>query len=87
METFHQRTSSFGSGDARAVTIEPGINLENIYRSSKNDARELLGLPLNDIVVLCYGEFSAHHCADLLPVLRCFMDIIDLNKTVRFIVA
>jgi D-inositol-3-phosphate glycosyltransferase len=61
----------------RFDVIPLGIDTEIFRPRDKKDARKLLSLPLDSLIILCFARFSAHDKMDLLPFLRCFRKILD----------
>jgi D-inositol-3-phosphate glycosyltransferase len=57
--------------------IPLGVDTETFRPRDKRDARKLLSLPQNKLVLLCFGRFSAHDKMDLLPLLKGFKRVLE----------
>jgi len=53
------------------------VDTETFRPRDKRDARKLLSLPQDKLILLCFARFSAHEKMDLLPLLRGFKRILE----------
>ncbi len=56
--------------------IPLGVDTETFRPRDKRDARKLLSLPQDKLILLCFARFSAHEKMDLLPLLRGFQRLL-----------
>ncbi len=57
--------------------IPLGVDTETFRPRDKRDARKILSLPINGIIILYFARFSAHEKMDILPILRCFKSLLE----------
>ena len=68
-------------------TISPGIDTSKSSISDKSDARHLLNLPEQVIIILCLTDFSIYKGGDLFPLIHAFHTVAKKHKEIRLIVS
>ncbi len=64
-----------------------GINVHDYGKTTKNEARNQLGLPQGEIIILCFGRFSLYDKMDLYPLLISFKEIWTTEKKAMLLLA
>ena len=72
VQTLHLRYSSVRESSVVCTTIPTAIDLGAANSIGKNDARGVLRLPQNALLLLCLSDFSPRHGTDLLPIIGTF---------------
>ena len=67
-------------------TIPPGVNTTKGNIADKRDARHLLDLPEQVIIILCLTDFSVYEGADLFPLIHAFQTVAEKYEEVRLII-
>ena len=68
-------------------TIPLGINTTKGNITDKRDARYLLDLPEQGIIVLCFTDFSVYEGGDIFPLIHAFVTVVQKHGEIRLIVA
>jgi glycosyltransferase involved in cell wall biosynthesis len=76
-EGFEERYGVKPSFPPKLVHIPLGVDTDQFTPRDKAEARSLLSLPQNGLIILCFGRLSAHEKMDLLPVLRAFKRLME----------
>lgn len=71
-EDFQDRYGIRPEFHPKLIHIPLGVDADQFKPRDKAEARSLLSLPQNGLIILCFGRLSAHEKMDLLPVLRAF---------------
>ena len=81
-------TCSLSPGLAPEVfTIPPGVNITKRDIADKPDARHLLDLPEQGLIILCLTDFSAYEGGDLFPLIHAFQTVAENYPAVRLIIS
>lgn len=72
---------------SKVVTIPPGIDITKSHISDKSDARYLLNLPEEDIIILCETDFSVYKGGDLFPLIHTFDTLTQKHGNIRLILS
>ena len=68
-------------------TIPPGVDTTKADISDKRDARYLLNLPEQAIIILCLTDFSVYEGGDLFPLIHAFQTVAQKHKRIRLILS
>ena len=68
-------------------TIPPGVDTTTGHISDKRDARYLLDLPEQGLILLCLTDFSVYDGGDLFPLFHAFQTVAQKHGDVRLIVS
>lgn len=66
-------------------TIPSVIDTTKANISDKRDARHLLNLPEQSIIILCLTDFSVYEGGDLFPLIRAFQTVTEKHREIRLI--
>lgn len=85
----HQSAQSFPSSNfiPEIFTIPSGVNTSTEIISDKQDARYLLDLPGQDLIILCLTDFSVYEGGDLFPLFHAFQVVAEKHGDVRLIIS
>lgn len=70
-----------------AFTIPSGVDITKNDIADKPDARHLLDLPEQDLIILCLTDFSVYEGGDLFPLIHAFQTVAENHATVRLIIS
>lgn len=68
-------------------TIPLGVDTTKTNISDKRDARYLLDLPEQTIIILCLTDFSVYEGGDLFPLIHAFQAVAEKHKEIRLILS
>lgn len=77
VENLHRETGAAIQYDGRLDVIPLGTDTERYQPRDRLRLRRLLELPVNNLILLWFGRFSAHDKADLQPLLIAFRRACD----------
>ena len=77
--------SLFPDSVPEIFTVPPGINTTEDSIADKQDARYLLDLPDQIIIILCLTDFSVYEGGDLFPLIHAFRAVARKHGEVRLI--
>ena len=81
-------TCSLSSGLAPEVfTIPPGVDITKRDIADKSDARHLLDLPEQGLIILCLADFFVYEGGDLFPLIHAFQTVTENHPSVRLIIS
>ena len=81
-------TSALSPGLASEVfTIPPGVDITKGDIADKPDARHLLDLPEQVLIILCLTDFSVFEGGDLFPLIHAFQTVAENHAAVQLIIS
>ncbi len=85
--SFQKKTGLALRYNGRLDYLPFGINADEYRNISKLEARKLLGLARDKIIILYFGRFSLYDKADLYPLLVAFKEILSQRRNVMLLLA
>ena len=86
-ERFLKEYNSKIKYNGRLDLIPLGVNLDLFKISEKNEAREKLNIAKDKIILFSMARFSISYKMDLIPLIRCFKDLLEEYKNLLLILA
>ena len=68
-------------------TMPPGVDIIKGGIADKPDARHLLDLPEQGLIILCLTDFSVYEGGDLFPLIHAFQTVAENHAAVRLIIS